>query len=407
LREAIGLPRWVLLSDHDNLLPCDLENVVSVEALAQTLRKTGARRLMELYPSAAEMAARGSAGVFMHELNIPFVRSGSTHTASSRGVYRETKESVRIGLIFPPGSEWLYLRLYCAPLLADRLLVERLAPAIHETVSAGCSDRWFFIRYFDPRPHLRLRFHGDPARLTSTVLGTIRRSLEAATEGASCELEVATYQREMERYGGPELMEVSEILFFADSEAVLSALSESRDIDARWQFAVLGVDRLLNDFGLRIHRKLWFAKRRRDELEPSLMSEYPDVRRAMARSFRSERDSLSKLLDGTAFGAVGPMGVRALERRSLSIREAVSQIRTECRQRKSSAGFYELLGSHLHMHLNRVMPSSQRLYEFMVFDFLSMLYRSRVARAQEVVGPDADGQLRELRDPTRVKQRAR
>ncbi len=38
-----------------------------------------------------------------------------------------------------------------------------------ETVmSAGLADSWFFIRYADPDPHLRIRFHGDPERLTGT-----------------------------------------------------------------------------------------------------------------------------------------------------------------------------------------------------------------------------------------------
>ncbi|MEK8106376.1 thiopeptide-type bacteriocin biosynthesis protein [Micromonospora sp. M12] len=61
-----------------------------------------------------------------------------------------------------PGGEWLYALVYCSGERQDELL--RAVPAL----AAGLDvDRWFFLRYGDPDPHLRLRFHGAPAVLTT------------------------------------------------------------------------------------------------------------------------------------------------------------------------------------------------------------------------------------------------
>ena len=45
-----------------------------------------------------------------------------------------------------------------------------LAPAIRAALRTGAADGWFFIRYGDPDWHLRLRLHGEPARLSAEVL---------------------------------------------------------------------------------------------------------------------------------------------------------------------------------------------------------------------------------------------
>ena len=58
---------------------------------------------------------------------------------------------------FPPGSEWLYAKLYTGIATADDVLLEVIAPLTQEALRRGAADKWFFIRYADPQWHLRLR----------------------------------------------------------------------------------------------------------------------------------------------------------------------------------------------------------------------------------------------------------
>ncbi len=48
----------------------------------------------------------------------------------------------------------------------NELLTGPVAELCEEALATGEAASWFFIRYADPDPHLRLRFRGDPDRLT-------------------------------------------------------------------------------------------------------------------------------------------------------------------------------------------------------------------------------------------------
>ena len=72
-------------------------------------------------------------------------------------------------------------------------------------------------------------------------------------------VQLDTYVRELERYGGATGMPLCERIFQADSEAVLSiveALSGDAGADARWRLALAGIDRLHDDIGFDLPARL-------------------------------------------------------------------------------------------------------------------------------------------------------
>ena len=120
-----------------------------------------------------------------------------------------------------------------------------------EALATGEADGWFFIRYGDPEWHLRVRFHGDPSRLQSGVLPRLHAALEPLlADGRIWRVQLDTYEREVERYGGPEGIGLAERLFQIDSEAVLAILEMlegDEGADLRWRLALRGIDMLLGD----------------------------------------------------------------------------------------------------------------------------------------------------------------
>src|SRR5205085_2084502 len=106
----------------------------------------------------------GPEGRFLHELLVPFVRSAPTE-------YAPLAPPQRVPVprrTFTPGSSWLYMKAYSHPALADRLLVDTLAPRLRRWAKA-VDGEWFFLRYSDPEFHLRLRLSG-PAEALSRLL---------------------------------------------------------------------------------------------------------------------------------------------------------------------------------------------------------------------------------------------
>ncbi|GLZ35617.1 lantibiotic dehydratase [Lentzea sp. NBRC 105346] len=116
-----------------------------------------------------------------------------------------------------PGGDWLYAKVYAAENRHDQLITQALPELLRALPDEV--DRWFFLRYRDPDPHLRLRFHGDPARLLPALhdwAAGLRRRGECGA------LLLDTYDPELERYGGPELIEAAERFFHADSAAAIT-----------------------------------------------------------------------------------------------------------------------------------------------------------------------------------------
>jgi thiopeptide-type bacteriocin biosynthesis protein len=123
-------------------------------------------------------------------------------------------------------------------------------------LAAGLADSWFFIRYADPDPHLRLRFHGLPDRLSSQLFGQVCHWAGGLVERGVCARFVFdTYDAEIERFGGPEGLAESERLFHADSlrrrrsRARISSREWSAE-DDRTTLMALTVDDLLRSAGM-------------------------------------------------------------------------------------------------------------------------------------------------------------
>ncbi|GAB2857999.1 lantibiotic dehydratase [Actinoallomurus bryophytorum] len=125
--------------------------------------------------------------------------------------------------VHQPGGEWLYLKVYAAARRHDEIIAHHL-PLLLER-AGSVADRWFFMRYHDDRPHLRLRFHGEPAALNSTLLPAVHDwAAGLAAAGTIQHIVIDAYRPEVTRYGGTLAIEAAEGLFGADSDAVIAQL---------------------------------------------------------------------------------------------------------------------------------------------------------------------------------------
>ncbi|MFI6586239.1 lantibiotic dehydratase [Embleya sp. NPDC050493] len=123
-----------------------------------------------------------------------------------------------------PGEDWLFAKLYATPDTHDELLRVHL-PALLADVGEHV-DRWFFIRYLDPDPHIRIRLHGAPASLRDRVLPELARHVRAMRDvGAIRTMALDVYEPETRRYGGrPNALAAAERLFTLDSRSAIAQL---------------------------------------------------------------------------------------------------------------------------------------------------------------------------------------
>jgi thiopeptide-type bacteriocin biosynthesis protein len=385
LRERHRLPQRVLLQQGDNELLIDFDNLLCCEAFVHSIGDRGAATLVEMFPGPEHLCIEGPEGRFVHEVVIPFGRPAPGLAAPSPAPPRATAPRAAAPAVrsYLPGSDWCYVKLYCSTRAADEVL-RRVGPIARQAQAEGACDSWFFIRYGDPDWHLRLRFHGQPGRLDTEVLVHLRAAAASMwTAGLVTRVQVDTYEREIERFGGDAGLALSERLFAADSEAVLAiveTLEGDEGFDARWQLALRGMDQLLENLGFDLASKLAIAS----ELRAGFGREFQadaELRRSLGLRFRELRPTLGELLDPTPDPDhwLAP-GFATLTARGAAVRPLAAELRALSRSGALSRSLEELAGSYLHMHANRLLHASARAQELVLYDFLLQLYRGQQGR---------------------------
>jgi thiopeptide-type bacteriocin biosynthesis protein len=268
--------------------------------------------------------------------------------------------------------------------MADSVLREAIMPVVRQSLSFGAADLWFFIRYSDPHRHLRVRFRGDAQRLHAEVLPALAG---AVASGRSSErvwrFQLDTYEREIERYGGPHGIELAEAIFCADSEAVLALTTEpqiSQDLDVRWQLALCGIDQLLDDFGLDLTSKLQLVKQLRGAYSREFQID-AEFERQLSVKYRAVRPDVERLIaSGREQRPLELPGVDIFQQRSDMIAPYIAQLKDHERAGRLSQPWLQLAASFTHMHTNRLLQSAARAQELVLYDYLRRCYTSRLAR---------------------------
>jgi lantibiotic biosynthesis protein len=382
LRERLRLPRWVVIADGDNELAVDLDNELMVDSAAHLMKGRKAAVLQELLPGPGELCAHGSEGRFAHELVVFAARSPEVREA------KPVPPAAPVVRRFLPGSEWLYLKVYTGSTTADPVLRTYLAPVIAAAMQQGLARRWFFIRYGDPDWHVRVRFHGDPATLTAQLLPMLHGALARATEaGLVWQVAVGTYEREVERYGGSEAIDLAESRFHSDSECVLGmieTLPGDAGATAMWRLALRSVDRLLDDLGLSLADKLAYATRARDGYGREFGMNTA-LQRSLGERFRAHAKEIAALLaePDDSPGHAHAAALARLAARSAANRPLAAQLRELESAGRLRQPITDLAHSFVHMNVNRMMRSHQRLQELVLCDFLRRHYDSVIARAKQ------------------------
>jgi thiopeptide-type bacteriocin biosynthesis protein len=402
-RQRNNLPRFVFLTETDNQLLIDFDNVLSVETFVEYVKKLPEARLTEMFPGPDALCANGPEGTFVNEVIIPFVqhaapacepRSGPEPTAELPAGSGSERPAARMGpgleqRTFVPGSEWLFAKIYTSPVGADQILLEVIQPLLSMIRAENATDHWFFLRYGDPHWHLRVRFHGDPRKLTGYVLPELQSLLAShMRDGIAWRLQFDTYEREIERYGGAAGIRLAEQIFHLDSELclqLLSTISDSLGTKVRWYLAFCSIDHILTAMGLDLKQKHGLIKGLARSYEKTLR--IPEkYRTQVAERFRNERRTLSLLLEEPTASNLIPreaqLMISEFGQRCCSIAQ---ELETARRRNDLSRSIQELAGSYIHMHMNRLCRSAQNAQEMVLYELLARTYDSKLARRKSSV----------------------
>ncbi|MEN8154744.1 MAG: thiopeptide-type bacteriocin biosynthesis protein [Acidobacteriota bacterium] len=292
-------------------------------------------------------------------------------------------ERIKLKRIFIPGEEWVYFKIYSGIKTADRILVEIILPLTKFLKKERILKNWFFIRYRDSDNHLRIRFRMNQPEYKAKIEELIYKRLRYyVDEDLVWKIQIDTYNREFERYGY-DLIELSEEFFCYDSEMVLKILSVVNGDDGenlRWLFGLNAIDQLLSDFKFDLKSKLDLINKLRNGFGLEFR-ENKNTRKQLEKKFRSQRSSVTNIINGNDNSTKNNKTInKIISARSERSERLLELIISLYKNDNLKSNFPNFIESYLHMMVNRLFRTNQRLHEFVLYDFLVRYYKSEIAK---------------------------
>jgi thiopeptide-type bacteriocin biosynthesis protein len=378
-RTEWNVPKRVGLSFVDNRLVIDLDDTAqAAELRAELLRLPtgGDIILQEVLPALDEAWLRGPAGRYCSEFVVSLVLSRSA-LASGPG---DARAPLRVGAkiesfapaarCHPPGSEWLFVKIYCPRDLEGDLISDSMFTFCENAVASGFADSWFFLRYADSQPHVRLRFRGSAERLTQRMFPHICEwGTGLMSQGLCLKFLFDTYEREIERFGGLLGMTASEAVFSADSRScalLMRCLRAKHWPHDETALLALSIDNLLQDFGLTEADRLGWYRRHATPGDVELGKEYRK-RKTVLRSLLGSSEELAR-------NQPGELDISfALGERRDALCLAAQSLQHLAAEGVLSQSLDTLLASFVHLHVNRLTGLDSQTEQ----RTLSLLLRTR------------------------------
>jgi thiopeptide-type bacteriocin biosynthesis protein len=358
--------RFVIVSG-DNELLIDTSVNDSMQLLADICSKNETVRLMEFLGEPENCLVKKGSESYVSELVIPFL---DVNTAPIPGYSLPTAESTPNRYLL--GDEWLYIKLYTHEKSSESPLISLLYQCVSKMLAAGTISSFFFVRYQDPEPHLRLRFKGDPAsKFYIQVIQELREVLsEYIQSGTISNIQTDTYQREINRYGQQNI-EIIERLFHLDSMDTMQFLAD-RSCDERERFllAVKKADVILSRAGMSLNQKHGLM----EKLRESFFNEFKGdttLRKRLNVRFQQSKMEIHQTLLLTEFDAMTEQGTLLGE--------------LTAGDNSGNASRNALLSSLIHMAVNRIFVSQQRTYELILYHCLFKYYDAQIATSKPAV----------------------
>jgi thiopeptide-type bacteriocin biosynthesis protein len=341
-----GVSQYFKTGKGDQTLTFNREKEEDLSVLMDILRKEPSAFLEEVQLPKQHLATDANDMPYHSQFVLSFTHSKSIYQplGSIELPGPENQDSI-VAL----GSDWLYFEIYCHATRVDRLLTERISNYLESNKDHILN--WFFIRYNEGGCHLRLRLHLRQNNYLQILIAGLSAVLaKEINSGIISDVRIRNYRKETERYGIAG-MEAVEAHFHEDSTYVLRVLDMQLNdmekyrlcLDLLTQVRASGVFdghsflKLINHFSNAFIKEHQFGT-----------TEY----KTLNEQYRLFRES--PFLDSLTFHT------------DLN-RMAVSMIQTL--QRCPEFHRAKLLADLVHMHVNRLFSSNQRLHESVIYYF--------------------------------------
>jgi thiopeptide-type bacteriocin biosynthesis protein len=273
---------------------------------------------------------------------------------------------------FYPGDKWIYFQIYCSTAARDRLIGSLLKNFSEELYAEQIIEKWFFIRYDTPSPHLRARYlakSGDDVFQIISLFNSHARPW--IDKNLIWRVTLDTYIRELERYD--PFIKLAEDIFCLESNYVCNLLSEINTCEnkeeLKWRLFLTALSLQLDDFALSIQSRREFARASFENFMMEMGNE-KTLKIAVDGKYRLYKNEINSL-----FSLNSEHNINPYRQEIIAVSEGRRRLIANAGYRQASKDRnYDFIGSLAHMFANRVFANDHRLHELVMYSFLFRKY---------------------------------
>ncbi|MEK5333998.1 lantibiotic dehydratase [Lysinibacillus sp. FSL W8-0992] len=348
-RKTYKVPNIVELKSVDSTIYFNLENSLHLKILRKEFSKSNKLNFTEVdYGINIESVREFQ---FKEELTVSILNKRSKKKKFST-LYNDIGDKRKNG----PGDDWIFYKLYIKEDYQDELLINYIYPTMNKLLKEKKINSYFYIRYIDLRPHIRLRIKVESFNFKLVVSYMSDLSKKWMDINFVDSVSIDTYYPEYMRYGGKQLEKQFHDVFFADSQYCLALLNLNQKIkETTEKIIIYSIKCLFHDIGFEKEKQIKIIKR------------YLDLnslnKRLMKLSLTDE------LLENKGIGSV--FEVEEISKfRTYALRKFLKQIEVA---RLQESNIYDIVLSVIHMNVNRLMIIDKEKENQLMYSLLKYL----------------------------------
>lgn len=264
------IPKYVYYKVFDNRLVFDLSNKRHIEEIFNLIKNDNTEiKLYELEENVNNLLGKDNLGnLYFCETIVPFLLNNNIKSNIKNTDYNilNTKSNIHSKptkiellsdkrILFPGEEGWWYYNIYCNHNNIDDLIYNDIFEMCEILVKEKFIKMYFFIRYSDPKTHIRLRFKINDMNDINVVIFKLQSKFSGLKKKKLIQkINIGTYEREIERYGGIDLIHIAEEFFYYDSvyvATIITTLQYNKLNLTEEEIALISLASMLKNFKLK------------------------------------------------------------------------------------------------------------------------------------------------------------
>lgn len=368
--DKLNLPRYFALTQNDNQIVFKRDSTDDIELFIECIKNAEKiiikEYLMENSNSQLLVDTEGKKYVNQFIASIYTTSFDSIPNQAEKEKFKSYKTPDRM---FAPGSNWLYLKLYCHPNKSNELLVSNILPTIKKLQRYKLISDWFYVRFRDPHYHIRLRIYFINKKNDETIKDVLKPFKKLVDERFISDMNIAVYHREIERYG-ISLINKIEYCFSLSSDLIITYIKQKNDkLLSNNGLIFLSISNIFDSFDLDTDQRISLLAQL-----VSLFSKEFDFNKTERIEFDMKYRKMRKEIHETLKCSLSMHSV-VFRKQLIKYMKKLNEIHLETITYPSEKRL-TLIADIMHMHLNRIFIDEPRGKEFLAYYMMHKYYKS-------------------------------